>query len=287
MSWIILLFPFLLISALIVSSLAGRLIFRRRVAKEVKGLFSAASPGAMVVPYDWQALPEPLQRYFRLVLPEGQVRIGSARLRFVGMMRADKNKSWMKIESEEYVSCHPPGFIWHAVAKLLPLLWIEVCDCYCGGKSNMLVLLMSLKKLASSRGREMDQSSLLRWLSEATMFPTALLPGDHIAWKPIDSKSAKAVVRDGELTASAIFYFNKRGAIRKVVTADKYREVKGKPEKAIWIGYFHNYQRKNGILVPTEVGATWKLPQGNLNYARFKLVEIDYDPVLNLDNTRF
>ncbi len=151
------------------------------------------------------------------------------------------------------------------------------------GKGNMRVLLMSLKKLASSRGREMDQSSLLRWLSEATMFPTALLPGDHIAWKPIDSKSAKAVVRDGELTASAIFYFDKRGAIRKVVTADKYREVKGKPEKAVWIGYFHNYQRKGGILVPTEVGATWKLPQGNLNYARFKLVEIDYDPVLNLD----
>ncbi|MEI6103613.1 MAG: DUF6544 family protein [Methanothrix sp.] len=189
--------------------------------------------------------------------------------------------------SEEYVSCHPPGFIWHAVAKLLPLLWIEVCDCYCGGKGNMRVFLMSLKKLASSRGREMDQSSLLRWLSEATMFPTALLPGDHIAWKPIDSKSAKAVVRDRELTASAIFYFDKRGAIRKVVTADKYREVKGKPEKAVWIGYFHNYQRKNGILVPTEVGATWKLPLGNLNYARFKLVEIDHDPVLNLDNTRF
>jgi hypothetical protein len=277
MSWIILLFPFLLISALIVSSLIGRLIFRRRVAREVNGLFSAASPGSVVVSSDWQELPEPLQRYFRFVLPEGQARIGSARLKLAGMMRADKNKSWMKIESEEYVSCHPPGFIWHAVAKLLPLLWIEVCDCYYGGKGEMRVLLMSLKKLAASSGREMDQSSLLRWLSEAVMFPTALLPGEHLTWKPIDSKSAKAVVRNGELTASAIFYFDKRGAIRKVVTADKYRDFKGKPEKAVWIGYFHNYQRKSGILVPTEVGATWKLPRGNLNYARFKLVEIDYD----------
>jgi hypothetical protein len=283
MSWIILLFPFLLISALIVSSLAGRLIFRRRVAREVRGLFLAASPGTVVVPSDWQELPEPLQRYFRLVLPEEQTRIGSARLRFVGMMRADKNKSWMKIESEEYISCHPPGFIWHAVARLLPMLWIEVRDCYREGKGNMRVLLMSLKKLDDSRGWEMDQSSLLRWLSEATMFPTALLPGDHIAWKPIDSKSARAVVRDGEIAASAIFYFDKMGAIRKVMTADRYREVKGKPEKAEWISYFHNYQRKGGILVPTEIGATWKLPQGNLNYARFKLVEIDYDPVLNLD----
>ena len=126
-------------------------------------------------------------------------------------------------------------------------------------------------------GREMDQSSLLRWLSEAVMFPTALLPGEHLAWKPIDSKSAKAAVRNGELTASAIFYFDKRGTIRKVVTADKYRDFKGKPEKAVWIGYFHNYQRKSGILVPTQVGATWKLPRGNINYARFKLVEIDYD----------
>ena len=283
MSWIILLFPFLLISALIVSSLAGRLIFRRRVAREVRGLFLAASPGTVVVPSDWQELPEPLQRYFRLVLPEEQTRIGSARLRFVGMMRADKNKSWMKIESDEYISCHPPGFIWHAVARLLPLLWIEVRDCYHERKGNMRVLLMSLKKLDDSLGWEMDQSSLLRWLSEATMFPTALLPGDHIAWKPIDSKSARAVVRDGEITASAIFYFDKRGAIKKVMTADRYREVKGKPEKAVWIGYFHNYQRKGGILVPTEIGATWKLPQGNLNYARFKLVEIDYDPVLNQD----
>jgi len=84
----------------------------------------------------------------------------------------------------------------------------------------MKVKLLSVIKIIDARGKELDQGALVRWLSEAPWFPTALLPSEKLKWEPIDNDSAKVILTDKNLTVDGVFYFNEKGQITKFRTKD-------------------------------------------------------------------
>ena len=65
-------------------------------------------------------------------------------------------------------------------------------DDYINGKGYFQIKLLSLFTVADTKGKELDESELIRWLGEAPLFPTALLPSKYLHWEQIDSNSAKA-----------------------------------------------------------------------------------------------
>ena len=91
------------------------------------------------------------------------------------------------------------------------------------GKGHMLWKLFSALTLVNFGGREIDQSALVRYLSEAVYFPTALLPSRTLRWEPLNDDSARATLVHGGLCVSAVFYFNARGQIIRLTTADRPR----------------------------------------------------------------
>ena len=58
----------------------------------------------------------------------------------------------------------------------------------------MLWKLFSAVTLVNFGGREIDQSALVRYLTEAVYFPTALLPSRTLRWEELDSDSARATL---------------------------------------------------------------------------------------------
>lgn len=128
--------------------------------------------------------------------------------------------------------------------------------------------------------KELDESELQRWLAEAPWFPTALLPSRNLHWEEIDESSARVVVKDNSngltTTATAIFYFNEKGEIIEV-NADRYRSVDNKYSKQKWIGYYRDYKKIEGMMIPNEIEVAWRLDSKDFSYAKFRITEINYD----------
>ncbi len=183
----------------------------------------------------------------------------------------------MSIKGEEYFSIEQPGLIWVGKIQLLPFIWITGLDEYIGGKGNFEIKLMSYFTIADApKGRELDSGELIRWLGEAPLFPTALLPSNYLQWQEIDLNSARAVVNFTGLTVSLIFHFSEKGEIT-TVEGDRYRSVNNTYVKEKWVGHYSDYTTIENIMVPMTIEAVWNTQAGNFRYAKFKINELRYD----------
>ncbi len=257
----------------------SKILFDKKITKDINILTEEGSKAqSKIFSFnDLEGLPEPVQRYFKYALKDEQEHIKFVRLKQVGKFRMKENQSWMPIKAEQYFTTENPSFIWRVKFTMAPFIWIEGRDMYYQGKGSMLIKVLSTVTVADAAGSEMDISSLIRFLSEAPWFPTALLPSDYIEWKEIDSNSAQVVIKHNGYTALGIFTFNEKGEIIKFVTNDRYMEVDGKYFKEQWGGYYRNYQEINGIKIPTEAEVEWNLYDRNLQYVKLKITDIQYN----------
>ena len=51
----------------------------------------------------------------------------------------------------------------------------------------------------------------------------------------------------------------------------------GEKNLEIWVGKLRNYKEINGVIIPTEIEAIWKLEEGDYSYVRFNIRKIEYD----------
>ena len=213
-------------------------------------------------------LPEPVQRYFKHVLKEGQPYISYVRLTHDGFFKPDQKKDWVEIEGEQYFTSENPGFIWKARTSLF-----TVRDMYISGKGRIIVSLFSLFKIVNGEGPNYNQGELLRWLGEGVWFPTNLLPNEYLKWTSIDSESAGLTFNYNGLSLFYKVSFNEKGEITQLET-ERYM---GEERLENWIGRVSDYKEINGILIPTKIEAIWRLGSGDFSYARFNVKNIEYD----------
>lgn len=224
-------------------------------------------------------LPEPVQRYFKSSLENGQNYVSYAKLKHTGEFRQNEKQGWMPIEGEEYFTASKPGFIWIGKIKPFPFpfIWITGIDEYVNGKGNFQIKLMSIFTIADApKGKELNESELLRWLGEAPLFPTALLPNNFLEWEEVNSYSAKATIKHAGSTVEVIFHFNENGQIVQMV-GDRYRSVNNTYEKQEWNGYYGNYTKIQNMSVPLKIEVAWNTNSGNFSYAKFNITDIQYD----------
>jgi len=252
----------------------GDRMFHKQVSKEIEALFADSEDiSDNVFTYDQiSGLPEPVQRYFKYSLKEGLPYISYARLKHNGTFRTKEDQKWMPISGEEYFTTQRPGFVWYATVRPFPLVWIAARDMYFQGQGNIVIKLFSTVRIGESRGKEIDQGTLMRWLAEAPWYPTALLPSDRLHWEARDSNSAQLLFSDAGINISATVYFNEKGEIVRFV-ADRYRD--SSLEK--WSGYYRQYEENDGVKIPTEVEVVWHLESGEFSYARFIITEIEFN----------
>jgi hypothetical protein len=260
----------LLATATAVGVLLLRRSYRQSFMQDVTQLLSAA-PAATEQTFSYQqlsGLPEPVQRYFRHVLPEGYPYIRTVHLRHGGRFKTNVDADWTDITGEQYFTTEPPGFIWLGQTR-----WFAARDQYVSGQGQLVVHLFSLIPVANERGNTVNEGELLRWLGESVWFPTNLLPSERLEWSPVDDRSAQLQFEQNGVAINYHVQFNDRDEIVRVET-QRYMT----PERQeTWVGKVSNYQRINEVLVPTRIWATWKLPKGDHTYADFWVNEIEYD----------
>jgi Family of unknown function (DUF6544) len=228
---------------------------------------------------DLTELPEPVARYFRHVLGEGQPLIGTAELTQEGEFRIGTDeKSWRPFRATHHAVSKPPGFMWDARILMMPFLPAYVRDTYVGGAGSMQGEILAVFRLIDVRDRpELDSGALLRYLAEAVWYPTALLPSQGVAWEAIDENTARATLGDSGTTVSLEFTINARGEITNSFSSGRFREVDGNYVATPWAGRYGVYEENQGIRIPTEAEVEWCLPEGALPYWRGRIVAARYE----------
>jgi hypothetical protein len=224
-------------------------------------------------------LPEPVARYFRHVLRNGQPFVSQVRLRQEGHFRmGDDEQGWRPFQAGQHYSTEPVGFIWDARIRLAPLVNVNVRDGYQGGAASIRASLLGMIPIVNTHGAsELNAGALQRYLAEAVWFPTALLPGDGLTWQPLDNMTARASLTDSGTTVSLEFRFNERGEIVSVFAPVRFREVNGQYIPTLWLGRFWNYEERHGILLPIDGEVAWQVSGVSFPYWRGKLVDIEFD----------
>lgn len=256
----------LLISIFIV----GKINLSVQFNKEVKELF-LQSKNIAGKNFSYQqiiGLPDPVQRYFRLVLKDGQPYISYAAITHDGQFKTGLDKGWINIKGEQYATTEKPGFIWKGTTSMF-----VARDMYIGDKGRLVVSLFSLFKVVDAKGGQYDQGELLRWLGESILYPTNLLPSDRLQWLPIDGNTSKLTFRYNGLSLFFIFTFNEMGEITQIETK-RYMDAKS---LETWVIKMSNYKEANAVVIPMSFDVLWRLKKGDFSYARFNIKTIRYN----------
>lgn len=261
---------FLVIVLITAILLLGKYNLTKKFNNEVKQLFSQSSAvsGRTFRYKTLTGLPEPVQRYFKYALKDGQPYINSARLMHSGQFKTGQDKGWVNIKGEQYFTTFKPGFIWKGTTTMF-----TARDMFIEDKGRLVVSLFSVFNLVDGKGEEYDQGELLRWLGESVWFPTNLLPGDRLTWKAIDMNKAKMTFSYNGLSLNYIVSFNETGEITQLET----KRFMGEKRSETWIGKVSDYKEINGIKVPTVIEAIWRLEHGDYSYAKFTVTRLEYN----------
>lgn len=267
-----------LLAAIVLAPLAGRLLFRRRVARDITSLLSTtmSSVGPQQMAGRWDSLPEPVRRYLRFAIEDGAPATRTVRLEHGGIFRPNPEQRWLPIRGVEYFIAATPGFVWRASISPAPLAWIDACDRLHNRRGNMLVKLESLFTIANARGPEIDQGASLRWLAEAVWFPYAFA-GDAIRWEPLGEEAARAtLVLEGAPVAATV-EFDAEGRM-SLIRGERYRDVGGgTPVLTPWVGRCGQYRKFGSFRVPAHVEVAWVVDGVEVAYARFDVTAIEYN----------
>lgn len=266
--------------AVAIALAASAVLWRRASAELVRRLETRSiNSRRVLVQTGRDLLPDPVARYFRHVLPNGQPVASRVRLRQQGQFRMGQDdQAWQPFQATQDYSTEPVGFIWDARIRVAPLVDVYVRDTYQGGAASIRASLLGLIPLVNAHGAsELNAAALQRYLAEAPWFPTMLASVTDLTWEGIDDMTARASLTDSGTTVSLEFRFNAIGEIVSVFAPVRFREVNGQYIPTPWLGRFWNYEERHGILLPSEGEVAWQVSGVSFPYWRGKLVDIEFD----------
>lgn len=230
-------------------------------------------------PDEFIGLPAPVQTYFRAALRDGQPIVSDVHVELSGTINMSATgEKWKKFTSTQRVITQRPGFDWEGRIEMMPGLTARVHDAYIDGEGILHATLFGLVSLANLRGTpEIAQGELMRFLAEAAWYPTALLPSQGVHWKAVDDFSANATLKDGETALTLLFRFDENGLIESVHAAARGRAVGGTAIPTPWEVRWNNYERRDGMCIPTEGEVAWVLPEGPKPYWRGRITSLRYE----------
>ncbi len=224
-------------------------------------------------------VPAPVQRYFRAVLKDGQPIVAAVSMEHTGTFNmGEAAEEWKPFTSTQRVVTHSPGFDWDGRVAMMPGLPVRVHDAYIAREGILHAAVLGLVSMVNLRGTgEVAKGELMRFFAEAAWYPTALLPSQGVLWDAVDDHSARATLKDGALTLTLLFRFNKDGLIDTVHAEARGRTVGGTVVPTPWQGRFWNYEIRDGMRVPLDGEVAWLLPEGAKPYWRGRITKLSYE----------
>jgi len=221
-------------------------------------------------------LPPVVQKWLRgtNIISKGATR--TAHIFQRGQMRTKPGTSWMPFTAEQYFTVKTPGFLWTADVGNM-MMNFKGRDIYHNGHGYMTIKAFSLIPVVDSKGKEIDQGALLRFMAEIVWLPSAALQ-PYFTWEQLDERRAKATIRYGNTTVSGIFTFTLSGDMQSF-EAMRYYGRNGKATLEQWHieADPHGFKTFEGIRIPARSSVTWKLAEGDFHWLVMEIVDVKYE----------
>lgn len=281
--WVVLAIALVLV-AWVAVVLLGQWRWAEATAELARELEAARQPPAPARydPAELDGLPGPVQRYFRTVLAPGQPIVTAATIEHEGDFdMGEARPNWKTFTSEQrIVAAMParPGFLWNARIAFVPGVAIRVHDAYVAGQGRLRAAVAGLVTVAEAdRTPALAEGELMRYLAEAAWVPTALLPSQGVRWEPVDERSARATLADGDIRVALTFTFAADGTIDSVRAEARGRTVAGRVVPTPWEGRWSDVQAQGGMRVPMRGEVAWLTAEGRRVYWRGTITSVRYE----------
>lgn len=188
-----------------------------------------------------------------------------------GTLYMSPGSKGMRISARQIFMTGAPGFVWNAKGSL-PMPFFARDEYICGA-GKMAVSIAGILPIGQTSGREMDESSLVRYAAEAVLFPKALADPSLVEWKGCDSKCAEALIRHLNAQSFITFEFGRDGNVAKA-KGIRYRKENAMMIKRQWWGTYGNYRQLDGHTIPTSMEGWWETDAGPFKYIDMKITGI-------------
>ena len=221
-------------------------------------------------------LPAVVQKWLIHSGVVGKEKIRFIRLKQTGRMRTSKDGKWMPLNAVQYFTVDKPQFVWQASVKMMPGIYLSGLDKFIDGEGYMQIKALSLFNVANtSRDPKMNAATMIRYLAETTWFPTAAL-NEYMKWEAIDSSSAKVSMTYKDISVSGIINFDENGDLSSFV-ADRYMGDGPTASLEKWVVDITGYKDFHGFRIPYKSRVTWKLKDGDFNWADMELTDLEFN----------
>ncbi|OKP83693.1 DUF6544 family protein [Paenibacillus sp. P32E] len=241
-----------------------------------KYLSKPSIPNETFTSEDWKLLPSPVRKYFETSGFTGKPKMSSMKAEFnqVDFILSPR-KPAISIKYTQYNFVQPPARI-ALIETAIYGIPFQGLDSYVAGIGSMKGVLGKTFTLFNQLGEEMDQASLVTFLSESLWVPNAIIQ-DYITWVPIDDHHVQATISCYGITASGIFSFNDQGECQSFTTDDRTAiGMDGSKQRVRWSALMKDYKWIDGIRQPTHLQAVWHYDSGDLVYFDSRNLRVEY-----------
>jgi len=195
-------------------------------------------------------------------------------LRQHGEMRFPPRGKWRPFTAEQTIAIHEPGFVWHALCDVMPLVTAEVFDSYVGVEGRLEARLFGSVRVAKAAGPQTARAELMRYLAELAWVPDAIRYNPALRWRALDHRTFEVSADAAGGEARVCLIFNENGDIAGMKADDRPRTEGSKTVSGKWFGAFSGHKTLAGYRIPLcgEVG--WELDTGRFTYWRGEIKDL-------------
>jgi hypothetical protein len=251
--------------------------FRNVYKTEVLNGLQRSSDMTLVSEEDIRHLPKPVQKYLQYTGTVGKPKVQNIRAKFTGALRFKKDSKWMNIASQQYDFFDDPTRVFYIESTLYGIPF-DGLHLYKGPNATMQIKVVSLFQVADAKGTKMNQGETVTLFNDMCLLAPATLIDRSIQWETINSLTAKARFTNQGNTITALLYFTEKGELINFISDDRYQSMDGKTYLNYrWSTPVKDYKDVGGRKVAAYGEALWHTPEGEFAYAKFDLVEIEYN----------
>lgn len=249
-------------------------IFKREVAIGLERTKDLSS--VIITENDLKHLPPVVIKYLHYVGVVGREKINNMRMVCSGKIRSNPEDGWMKLNAEQYNFFDTPTRIFYIkVSKAgIPAVGLHL---YKDMKASFVVKLLGLIKIIDAKGEKLDQAETVTLFNDMCLFAPSTLINENVKWETIDSLSVKAKFTNGNITISAVLFFNEKGELINFISHDRFETDGISYKNYPWLTPVKEYMDFNGYKLCSQVSTDTQRPETTFSYAEFTLKEIEYN----------
>jgi hypothetical protein len=251
--------------------------FQNRYKAEAERRINPVADLSLVSREDFEHLPAQVQRYLTYVGVVGKPKVHNFRAVFRGSMKRSMDGDWLDISSRQYDFFDDPARLFYIESTLFGIPF-DGLHMYVGNSATMQINLASIVQVADAKGEKMNQGETVTLFNDMCVVAPATLIDRSIQWEPVDSLRVKAKFTNKGNSITAILTFDMEGKLTDFISNDRYLSADGKTYTNYpWSTPVKEYRDFGGGKIAAYGEAIWHTPDGEYCYAKFDLLEIEYN----------